>query len=50
VRVVAPDELVDVARLQQQERIQAFAFSACTLDIHSTRAVVFNLWVPETRS
>jgi len=41
-RVVAADELIDVARLQELERIQAFAFSACTLDIDGTRVVVFN--------
>jgi Zn-dependent peptidase ImmA (M78 family) len=42
VRVVAADELVDIARLQELERIQAFAFSACTLDIHGTKVIVFN--------
>jgi Zn-dependent peptidase ImmA (M78 family) len=42
VRVVAADELVDIARLQELERIQAFAFSACTLDIGGTKVVVFN--------
>jgi Zn-dependent peptidase ImmA (M78 family) len=42
VRVVAADELIDVARLQELERIQAFAFSACTLDIRSTKVIVFN--------
>jgi Zn-dependent peptidase ImmA (M78 family) len=42
VRVVPADELIDVARLQELERIQAFAFSACTLDIRGTKVVVFN--------
>jgi Zn-dependent peptidase ImmA (M78 family) len=42
VRVVAADELIDIARLQELERIQAFAFSACTLDIGGTKVVVFN--------
>jgi IrrE N-terminal-like domain len=42
VRVVAADELVDIARLQELERIQAFAFSACTLDIRGTKVIVFN--------
>jgi Zn-dependent peptidase ImmA (M78 family) len=42
VRVVAADELVDIGRLQELERIQAFAFSACTLDIRGTRVIVFN--------
>jgi len=42
VRLVAADELIDVARLQELERIQAFAFSACTLDIRGTKVIVFN--------
>lgn len=42
VRVVAADELVDIARLQELERIQAFAFSACTLDIRGTKVIVIN--------
>ncbi len=42
VGVVAADELVDIARLQELERIQAFAFSACTLDIGGTKVIVFN--------
>lgn len=42
VRVIAADKLINVARLQELERIQAFAFSACTLDIDGTRVIVFN--------
>jgi Zn-dependent peptidase ImmA (M78 family) len=39
---VAADELIDLARLQELERIQAFAFSACTFDINGAKVVVFN--------
>jgi len=42
VRVVAADELIDRDRLQELERIQAFAFSACTFDIDGARVIVFN--------
>jgi Zn-dependent peptidase ImmA (M78 family) len=42
VRVVAADELIDRDRLQELERIQAFAFSASTFDINGVKVVVFN--------
>jgi Zn-dependent peptidase ImmA (M78 family) len=42
VRVVPADALVDITRLQELERIQAFAFSACTLDVNGTKVIVFN--------
>ena len=40
--VIAADELVDAARLHDLERIQAFAFSACTFDIGGTKVIVVN--------
>lgn len=36
------DELIDIDRLHELERIQTFAFSACTFDIDGTKVVVFN--------
>jgi Zn-dependent peptidase ImmA (M78 family) len=42
VRVIAADELIDPARLHDLERLQAFAFSACTFDIDGTKVVVVN--------
>jgi Zn-dependent peptidase ImmA (M78 family) len=42
IRVIAADELIDAARLQDLERIQAFAFSACTFDIDGTKVIVVN--------
>jgi Zn-dependent peptidase ImmA (M78 family) len=42
IRIIAADELIDVARLQELERIQAFAFSACTFDLDGLKVVVFN--------
>jgi Zn-dependent peptidase ImmA (M78 family) len=42
IRVVAADKLIDAARLQELERIQAFAFSACTFDVNGTKIIVFN--------
>lgn len=42
VRIVSADELVDIERLRELERIQAFSFSACTFDIAATKVVVFN--------
>jgi Zn-dependent peptidase ImmA (M78 family) len=42
VRVIAADELIDAARLQDLERVQAFAFSACTFDIDGTKVIVVN--------
>jgi Zn-dependent peptidase ImmA (M78 family) len=41
-RVIAADELIDISRLQELERIQAFAFSACTFDFDGTKVVIFN--------
>jgi Zn-dependent peptidase ImmA (M78 family) len=42
VRVVPADELIDIERLHELERIQAFAFSACTFDIDGTKVIVLN--------
>jgi Zn-dependent peptidase ImmA (M78 family) len=42
IRVISADELIDVNRLHELERIQAFAFSACTFDIQETKIIVFN--------
>jgi Zn-dependent peptidase ImmA (M78 family) len=42
IRVIAASELIDVARLHDLERIQAFAFSACTFDLDGIKVVVFN--------
>jgi Zn-dependent peptidase ImmA (M78 family) len=42
---VAPfrlDELIDVTRLEEIERIQAFAFSACTFHIQGRNIIVTN--------
>jgi Zn-dependent peptidase ImmA (M78 family) len=42
IRLIAADELIDITRLQELERIQAFAFSACTFDLDETKVIVFN--------
>ena len=42
IRVIAADELIDAARLQDLERVQAFTFSACTFDIDGTKVIVVN--------
>lgn len=42
VQVVSASELIDVARLAELERLQAFAFSACTFDINGSAVIVFN--------
>jgi Zn-dependent peptidase ImmA (M78 family) len=42
IRVIAADELIDSSRLQELERIQAFAFSACTFDLAGIKVVVYN--------
>src|SRR6266540_2523789 len=42
IRVIAADELIDAARLHDLERVQAFAFSACTFDIDGSKVVVVN--------
>jgi Zn-dependent peptidase ImmA (M78 family) len=49
--VVSADELVSIERLQEIERIQAFAFSACTFDIEGRVIVVYNpLRKPDRRA
>jgi Zn-dependent peptidase ImmA (M78 family) len=40
VRVISADRLVDIERLHELERIQAFAFSACTFDIDGVKVIV----------
>jgi Zn-dependent peptidase ImmA (M78 family) len=50
VRVVAADALVGLDRLEEIERLQAFAFSACTFDIHGAPVIVFNPLRTEARS
>jgi Zn-dependent peptidase ImmA (M78 family) len=42
IRVITADELIDAARLHDLERVQAFAFSACTFDIDGTKVIVVN--------
>jgi Zn-dependent peptidase ImmA (M78 family) len=42
IHVMAADELIDPTRLHDLERLQAFAFSACTFDIDGTKVVVVN--------
>ena len=42
VRIVSADELVSLERLQEIERIQAYAFSACTFEINGRSIVVYN--------
>jgi Zn-dependent peptidase ImmA (M78 family) len=42
IRVIAADELIAAARLHDLERVQAFAFSACTFDIDGTKVIVVN--------
>ena len=42
VKVVSAAELIDLERLTELERLQAFAFSACTFDIHGAAVIVFN--------
>jgi Zn-dependent peptidase ImmA (M78 family) len=42
VAVVSADELIDVGRLEEIERIQAFAFSACTFHIQGRNIIVTN--------
>lgn len=41
-QIIAADELVPLQRLQEIERLQAFAFSACTFDIDGRFFVVYN--------
>jgi Zn-dependent peptidase ImmA (M78 family) len=42
VAIVSADELVDIERLEELERIQAFAFSACTFNIDGRHIIVVN--------
>jgi Zn-dependent peptidase ImmA (M78 family) len=42
VEMVSADALVGMERLHELERLQAFAFSACTFEITGTKVVVFN--------
>jgi Zn-dependent peptidase ImmA (M78 family) len=42
VTVVSADELIDVQRLEEIERIQTFAFSACTFHIDGRNIIVTN--------
>lgn len=49
VRIVAADELVPREQLEELERIQAFAFSACTFDVAGNKVVVVNTLRSEAR-
>lgn len=42
VRVVSAGDLIDIDRLADLERIQAFSFSACTFDIQGQTVIVYN--------
>ncbi len=42
VRIVSATDLIAIERLQEIERIQAFAFSACTFEINGRQVIVFN--------
>src|SRR5712692_4750953 len=42
IRVVSASDLVPAERLVELERIQSFAFSACTFDVGGKRVIVFN--------
>ena len=42
VSIVSADELVDIERLEELERIQTFAFSACTFHIDGRDIIVTN--------
>jgi Zn-dependent peptidase ImmA (M78 family) len=42
VRVLAADELISRERLEELERIQAYAFSACTFHIKDRKIIVVN--------
>lgn len=48
-QVVSASDLVDVERLAELERLQAFAFSACTFDMGGRAVIVFNPLRSETR-
>ena len=49
VRVVAADTLIGLDRLEELERLQAFAFSACTFDINGAPVIVYNPLRTEAR-
>ena len=42
VRIVSAKKLVPVESLQEIERIQAYAFSACTFEINERHVIVYN--------
>jgi Zn-dependent peptidase ImmA (M78 family) len=42
IRTLSADELIDKERLIDLERMQAFAFSACTFDINGMKVIVVN--------
>lgn len=42
IRLVSAETLVDMARLEELERIQAFAFSAATFDVKGGKVIVTN--------
>lgn len=42
VSIVSAEELIDVARLEELDRIQAFAFSACTFNLDGRHIIVVN--------
>ena len=42
VRIISADELVPIEQLKEIERIQAYAFSACTFDINGRYVIVYN--------
>jgi len=41
-RIVSAADLIEVERLAELERLQAFAFSACTFEVHGKAVIVFN--------
>lgn len=41
-KVVSAADLVEIERLAELERLQAFAFSACTFDVGNKAVIVFN--------
>jgi Zn-dependent peptidase ImmA (M78 family) len=42
IRLVSAETLVDLDRLNELERLQAFSFSACTFDIDGVSVIVYN--------
>ena len=49
VQVISAADLVPVERLQEIERLQAFAFSACTFEINGREFIVYNPLRSEAR-